>query len=381
MSEALDERQGSLWGYECATCPVLHNCDRAFPGARGCACLCVGQAEVHTGTECSHICREPSATYGSVEQHIEETTSLGELRIAPELPRLQRLPAWLPLRTHEAKRRVALVRAAAVELRFLRSSIRNPARMLRRGLPEGTTLLAILNANDKRLEQLWRAGVDARAEMFRQLREVGFVACTGPTFSIVHDQTERLPFHNEISLRRHHRILQEIADAGLVPIPNLYTTGRRSTTQIVAWLNDHPQVELVSRDFSMTRTPRSFATEYQGLRELLSQVVRSRQVLLPGVSLKRAEFAIRDLAELGHSVSIVTGDPVLKAIHGIRLSVDANGLVTATKSIESRTELIAGNIDAALRYFEGLRDRIQRRHRHRRPPIGRSRTARPAIGA
>lgn len=355
MSKAVDEYQRSLWSHECTSCRLSSGCDYALLGAGGCACLCRGQTDVLSGAACRHICREPPATFGAVEQHIEETTSLDELRIAPELPRLRRLPAWLPLRTHEAKRRIANVSVAAVELKYLQLSIRDPTRMLRCALPRDTMLLAILNADDKMLERLWKAGAEARAELFRQLTKVGFVGCTGPTFSILHDVTERLPYHNEISLRRHHRILQEIADMGLVPIPNLYTTGLRSTAQIAAWLNEHPQIELVSRDFSMTRTEKAFASEYQGLCDLLSQVARPRQVLLPGVSMKRAEFVMRGLGRLGHSVSLVTGDPILKAIHGVRLSVDTDGLVSWTRSRESRAELIGSNIESALRYLEGLR--------------------------
>ncbi len=252
--------------------------------------------------------------------------------------------------------------------------------MLWRALQESTTLLAILNSDDELLEQFWQAGSDARAEMFLQLKDLGFVGCTGPTFSVWHDPLERLPCHNEISLRRHHRILQEIADAGLVPIPNLYTTGRRSITHTAAWLNEHPQVELVSRDFTMTKCAKPFASEYQDLVDLLSQVVRPRQVLLPGVSTERAGFVIRGLARLGHSVSLVTGDPLLKAIYGIRLSVAANGKMTQAKGVESRTALIKGNIDAAMQYFEDLRRRVDRGGRHRRPSRARVRAAHPAFG-
>lgn len=151
MSRALDEHQGSLWSYECETCPFSHNCDHALPGAFGCACLCRGQAEVLSGEECKHICRERPAPYGSLEQHIAETVSLDEIRIPPKLPPLQRLPAWLPLRTHETKRRIANVSAAAVELEFLWRSIRAPAPMLWCALPEDTTLIAILNAEDEPL--------------------------------------------------------------------------------------------------------------------------------------------------------------------------------------------------------------------------------------
>ncbi|MHB8837515.1 MAG: hypothetical protein ACYC7F_01025 [Gemmatimonadaceae bacterium] len=245
-----------------------------------------------------------------------------------------------------------------MDLKFLRRTVRDPERMLWCALPEGTTLLAILNAVDETLEKFWSDGPVARGELFHRLKDVGFVGCTGPTFSIMHDATERLPYHNEISLRRHHRILQEIADAGLVPIPNLYTTGRRSTQQIASWLNEHPQIELVSRDLTMTRFARPFATEYQGLCDLLSQVHRPRHVLLPGVSMKRAELVIRGLARLGHSVSLVTGDPILKAIRGRRLYMNADGSMTQIRGTASRTELINGNIEAALKFVDELRQSL-----------------------
>jgi hypothetical protein len=342
--------------------------------------LCRGQAEVHTGDDCRHVCRERPTPYRSLEQHVAETLSLNELRIPPELPCLQRLSAWLPLRTHEAIRAIAGVDAAAVELEFLVRTISDPALMLQRALPEDTTLIAILNGEDGMLERLWSDGAGARGEMFRQLKNIGFVGCTGPTFSVWHDATERLPCHNEISLRRHHRILQEIADAGLVPIPNLYTTGRRSTQQIANWLNEHPQIEFVSRDFTMTRSAKAFAAELQGLRDLLSQVHRPRQVLLPGVSMKRAELVIRGLARLGHSVSLVTGDPILQAIRGKRLSVSSNGSVSWPKSAESRLELIERNVDSAHRYVADVRRRSERSGQYRRPPRGRTRAPRPTVG-
>lgn len=376
----MDTRQGWLWSYECATCPVSHDCDNALPSAYGCACLCRGQAEALTGDECKHICRERPAAHGSLEEHVAETLSLDEVRIPTRLPSVRRLPAWLPLRTHEVKRRIADVGVAAVELEFLWRSTRDSSAMLRRALPECTTLLAILNANDEILEQFWQAGPEARSEMFHQLRTLGFVGCTGPTFSVWHDTTERLPCHNEISLRRHHRILQEIADAGLVAIPNLYTTGRRSIKHVAAWLNEHPQIELVSRDFTMTRCAKPFASEYQDLYDLMSHVVRPRQVLLSGVSTERAGVVIRGVARLGHSVSLVTGDPILKAIYGIRLSVAADGKMTQAKGVESRTALINGNIDAARQYFEDLRRRVDRGGRHRWPSRARVRAAHPAFG-
>jgi len=354
-------------------CLVARTCDRDLPEAFGCHCVRSGHEAAFDCEECRHICRDRLTEFGSLAQHVDETISLDELRIPAGLGSLERLPAMMPLRTHEAVRPLRRVVAAAVDLRNLERTIRNPSRMLRGVKPDATVLVAILSAADSVLENSWRKGPEARIAMFRRLRAVGFVACTGPTFSVYHESKPRLPCHNEISLRRHHVVLQEIADAGLVPIPNLYTTGRRGADLITEWLKQHVQVRLVSRDLTMNRQRRPFEAEFENLCDVLERVDRPMQVLLQGVSKGRAELVIRRLSPFGHSVTFVTCDPVLSGVKGRGFFTGANGSLTRRRDTSAKSVLIERNVGVFLSYFEALRSRADRHGRQRRPtnePVG-----------
>ncbi|QHJ07584.1 DUF4417 domain-containing protein [Hymenobacter busanensis] len=186
-------------------------------------------------------------------------------------------------------------------------------------------LLAVLNAQDKILESFWAM---PRRKALSALRASGFVASTGPTFSVSTLTTggTLVPrAHNLVMQMRHHRVLHEIQEADLVSIPNLYWEDQRDQQEWITWLKESPSVSVISRDFTRTRSQRAFMDKLNGLMELLAAVGRPFHVLVVGAGPAHAPSALARLAELGFTGSIITSDPLLKASHGRQYVRNARG--------------------------------------------------------
>nr|WP_262904747.1 DUF4417 domain-containing protein [Hymenobacter lucidus] len=196
-------------------------------------------------------------------------------------------------------------------------------------------LLAVFNAQDKILESFWAMG---RRQALRQLQQCAFLAATGPTFSVSTLTTAGtlLPrAHNVVMQLRHHRVLQELQEAGLMTIPNLYWEDYRGQQEWVAWLKANPSISVISRDFTRTRSQREFTEKLDGLLTLLSAVGRPFHVLLVGAGPAHAPSTLFRLAEAGFTGSIITSDPILKASHGQRYERSAYGRLASTSCVES----------------------------------------------
>jgi len=172
-----------------------------------------------------------------------------------------------------------------------------------------TKVLPILNGKDDRLAALWEMD---RSEFYGPAERHSIEAITGPTFSVYSEQEgdRRTPAAmNVIMQKRHHQVLAEIgAQITATPIPNLYWRDRRDWKKWAGWLEKN-QVEVVYRDFTMTRQPENYRPELSGLLEILGRMDRSLHVLV-GVGMSKAKWTIRRLAEEGHTCSVVTSDPI-----------------------------------------------------------------------
>jgi hypothetical protein len=216
---------------------------------------------------------------------------------------------------------------------------------------DNATLIAVLHGDDLTLRSFWNRD---RRRLFAHLRSLGFAAATGPTFSVVTDSRERLPFENQLSLRRHHQVVQEIADAGLVPIPNLYSAGSANEAELGAWLRAESSVRLVSRDFSRTKgIGADFHLQLSQLSRILSLAGRPMHVLLQGISIGKARLTANALRMVGASCSVVSGQPILRAIVvGERLVSDSAGSGRFVKArSRERLRLAAENVREAERIF------------------------------
>ena len=304
---------------------------------------------------CQRLCRERDAPYGeggSFADHLAATQSLDELRLPRAFPDPGQLPAFIPLDTHDLRPDAQWMSAVGVRLKYLFTSRASSSFRESIGVSADAPLFGVLHGTDNQLELFW--GRKGRAACLRRLQQHGYYGITGPTFSVVYEVTERLPVHNEISLRRHNRVVQEIADAGLVPIPNLYTTGEHGLAMLGAWLREQPAIRLVTRDLSMTKKGAPFHAEVEKLRQLLVLASRPLHVLLLGISLRNAAYILRIVQEAGSSASVLSQEPILKAQKGQRLVINEHGSGRYVKDTSSRAGLASYNLRAAASLYEEI---------------------------
>jgi hypothetical protein len=352
-----------LWEQQCPTCPLVRSCG-GMQGAP-CGCIWVGTALAYQCHICTRVCREQTSLSGqgdSAGQHLRTTRSLSEINLSQVHWADWTPPAFVPTGTHELGAdtvspviAVTLDRLLSISRQDTSDGLVAAERRRRLGIelraPDKATLIAVLHGDDPTLRSFWNRD---RRQLLAHLRLLGFAAATGPTFSVVMNPRERLPFENHLSLRQHHQVVQEIADAGLVPIPNLYSAGSANEAELGAWLRAESSVRLVSRDFSRTKgIGADFHLQLSQLSRILNLAGRPMHVLLQGISIGKARLTANALRMVGASCSVVSGQPILRAIvAGERLVSDIAGSGRFVKArSRERLRLAAANLREADRIF------------------------------
>lgn len=389
----LPPRQGSVFEAGCPECDAHQSGDCLGHETAPCRCIWVAADRRHGCERCHLVCRDRTteregAHADTFAGHVGAGADLAGVRVFQ--PRaFGSLPPFVPLRTHE----LPLADHAAgfdwvgVDLKTLFSlrddgtiTLRDPFRSGRGvrsflGVSERAHLIAVLSGKDDLLEGFW--GAD-RPRLLRHLADIGFVACTGPTFSVYEQvrEADRLlggdrvaqdfrpvpAAHTAVMFRRHHRCLAEAVGVSLVPVPNLYDLTAHHRETWAGWLRASPNVHCVTRDFS--RTPMDgddYRRHLSGLIEILRGAGRPLHVLLVGVGLGKAEGTRALIQEAECTVSVVTGDPIVHAITGGK-GLNAGGTGYEPRPEVSRSDLALSNLRAFADLI-GMNNKQPTRHR------------------
>ena len=328
----------SLFQGACSSCPAEDVCggDPSSP----CGCLRTGAAK-HRCQDCPLVCREgtedPAQSYDDEFRiRLREGISLDQLSLSqpapPETP-----PLLIPLRTRNlTEADGARLTYAATNLEGLLSLSSNGSRVrlrkrltgtssaLRRSLKvsDSARILAVLNGKDEVLEGMWP--FSARSRLVSALSAMSVLGVTGPTYSVYELDPAS---HRTYMAMRHHKMVQEIDSAGLLPIPNLYWR-EGDERDIALWgdfLNANPQIRWITRDFSRDKHAATFDVHLDGLVRVLRRAGREFHVFaLTGPVF--GNKAVRRLAEVGCTCSIVTARPVLAGLKG-RALIERGGRV------------------------------------------------------
>ena len=316
--------------------------------------------------KCYLICRD-RGLYNSEEKlqvkefstNIEDGFTLDQIDI---IQSKYQFPICIPTHTNKYKGNVKFSRFVAVDARMLfnypHNGIANlksqfeTESLLRQYLKvsKKCELIAVLNGEDKMLEKIWAMN---RTAMFSKLVSIGFKICTAPTFSLtaLTPSGSLVPFsHHTAMLMRHHRVLHEINKVGLCAVPNLYWLDgdARQLNNWVDWLKTHPEIYLISRDFTSTRHWSAIEPKIIELLNLFKEVGRLFHVLIIGTGHSNAPKIVEYLKREGHNVSVITSAPIMKAIHGSKYFITANGKLSdcaCEKSEYSFDDLINYNLD------------------------------------
>ena len=333
---------------DCAThCDAYHACSGGYPTAPcGCAWK-PDDARRYQCATCYLVCRERQSDclagghLDTFAAHVAAGLPLGRLHLDQGPP--VAFPLLIPTKTADiAGPDVRLpLRWAAVDAKGLLNWRQQTGAALKPAFADALAarehlnvgpeceVLAVFNAQDKILESFWAM---PRRQALSALQGCGFAAATGPTFSVSTLTTTgtRVPrAHNLVMQMRHHRVVAEQQESGLLAIPNLYWEDGREQQAWIDCLKVNPAVTVVSRDFTRTRSQRAFAEKLDGLLALLSAVGRPFHVLVVGAGPAHAAGALFRLAEAGFTGSIITSDPVLKASHGMGYERNAYGRLTS----------------------------------------------------
>ena len=346
----VDEQVG-LWEPSCAsTCIAYAECGGS-PYAP-CGCVFAGSDRQGLCHECHVSCRERSGPTGNESAAFyRDGLSLGELSL---VGKAVSMPPFVPLRTSELSHTISAAFVAAGFRDLFRrtdgESIRvsphlDSAASLRRRLRvrENARVLVVLNGHDDKLESFW--GSD-RPALYETLRRASVSLVTGPTFSISGESGALPPYHNATMDRRQNRVLQELNDAGMTAVPNIYW---RNDAARRNWA-DHirsSSVSIISRDFSRTKAVTAFDEHINGLAHLVESVGRPLHVIVLGVGIRKATYAMSQLRKAGATSSFVASEPIMQAIkRGAALEHNERRL-TAVRRIDVSTAALAlANLNA-----------------------------------
>lgn len=239
------------------------------------------------------------------------------------------LPAFVPSKVEEIPIDQRLIAPwVAIELRkLLTSTTKSAARLSGVALTQSlrakmrvsdeTSLIVLLHGNDNLLERFWEMD---RQPFYQQLLKHNINAIMGTTFSLYNEGRLRPASHNVMQLRRHSHVLHELSSYGLTYIPNLYLRAVKDEVELAAWLRDRTDIRQVARDLSMNKTWRAKEVELDLLARALDRTARNFNVLVTGVSIGTYREVVSHLHKNGHTCTVVTPDPIMKAHHGRNLA-------------------------------------------------------------
>jgi hypothetical protein len=328
-------------------CGCVYEDNRRYK-CENCPYFCLERREIESGRDLTF--------------YISEGLDLEELTISQKIPSLP--PIFVPLGTRNARSSLPLAWVALEmeKLVVVKKDLENVARLKNQSdfdnyfrLPSITNLIAVFNGQDKLLETFW--SMPHRQKLFRILKERGVLFATGPTFSITDESGGFPASHNVLMQRRHNRIIKEISDSGIIPIPNVYSRDEKGIDDWANWINKN-EIQLISRDFSLTKSGRPLEKEISKLISLLLKIKslgRKIHVILLGLGTKNSENVLRKVNKLGFTATIVSKDPVLTAINGGRLTSNKLGRISKSKDHKTqKSKLILHNIQFFTNYLSGI---------------------------
>jgi hypothetical protein len=202
--------------------------------------------------------------------------------------------------------------------------------------------IVVLHGDDRLLRAFW--GLD-RPNFYHLLRDIGVEVVTGPTFSVFADSHHWPASASVMMLLHHNRILEELYRFGFVAAPNVFCRSERDQLNWSAWLTEHSEVTLLSRDFSCTPITSGYLPELRELMKIIGAVGRNFHVLLQGIGSAKAAHIVKMLESVGATCSIVSGQPHLLGRGGEALIRTPEGLSRQRSLSLSRGELGLQNLD------------------------------------
>ena len=282
------------------------------------------------------------------------------------------LPPFIPSRTNEIGYLGRRYHWAAIDLRYLltrhTSSPPHPRPYLCGSqelrsfakCADRTRIIAVLNGTDDLLEGFWGGDRDT---LYTALISSSVSLVTGPTFSVT-AEINTPASHNVMMMQRHHRVVEELQEHGLTPIPNLYWRGSPDRERWIAWLAANDTIRIIGRDFSRTKATSSFRREFEGLLEILEVHGRPLHVVMTGVGPKNAPLAFDGLRSVNCRATLVSSYPILTAIkHGRQIQLGENSQLTLAQCPDlDRFSLAIRNLQTMDDYIRGLARSDHGRH-------------------
>jgi hypothetical protein len=326
----------------CPHCQVWNSCGGAK--AAPCGCSRIGKSR-YDCMNCTLLCRDRYIAFenGSVDsfsRHVNSTKGLKELKIKQNFSVEDPFPVLIPLQTRQLPANAKLD-WAGVALEDILTIRKKPPISLKKYLlspltsrdflriNENGNLIAVMNGNDEILEYFWASN---REEIYEALKANGFLAATGPTFSVYGDDPDS---HSVLMLRRQFTVLQELYDRNINPIPNIYFRkgNERDRDEWVEFLCNNPSVYVIYRDFSST--PKN-GIEYENLMKYFIEIItrsdRRLHILLGGIGHAKINQVIELFSDTDCTYSFLALDPVCQArIGGKALLSTDNGKLKAVK--------------------------------------------------
>lgn len=342
-----DNIQSSLFN-DCHNCEAYAACGgNRITAPCGCAWP-YGSKRRYQCNKCSIICRERGMY--SPRRNLKSKDFESEIRFGLTLDQVSLkqpsfdFPLHIPGYTHKYPSNELHTKWVAIDIRNLFNCNQTKGATIRPlftnesairkylNVTPDCKLLAVLNGTDKMLETLWAM---PRKAVLKKLVSLGFTACTAPTFSLntLNAAGKLVPYsHHTAMLMRHHRVLSEIQNAGLYAVPNLYwiDNDKREITRWSKWLQANTEIRTISKDFTSTRKWSVIEPKVFDLIQLLNLANRPFHILIIGTGAANAPKVVKLLSEAGHTVSVVTSAPTLKAIRGSKYFINEDGKLSSS---------------------------------------------------
>ncbi len=348
----IPNRQVNIFDAKCTACQLYKACGGGVTAPCSCFQLDekIEKKKRYDCANCRYICRERYVNKQGVRDsfaiHHYTGRDLNDVQFNQDAL-YQPLPLIIPSKTYVLPEGFQLnVRWAAIDIEKTLSIFKNPfahsddtewAIAVRKAarVHKNTKLLAVLNGNDNDLERFWGSN---RHNVYNTMKMSNVSAVTGPTFSvndITKDKRNIPESHRVTMLRRHHRVMQELAERDLIPVPNVYCRNEHDVKIWIDWLSKNESIKFLSRDLTCTRQVNAEYNRYVSqLVEIIKGTKRSFHIIFIGPSQSKAANLMEQFSKLGCTCTFVVSDPIISGSKGYGLVYQNAKPPTKEKNID-----------------------------------------------
>jgi hypothetical protein len=208
------------------------------------------------------------------------------------------------------------------------------------------TVILFMSAQDVLIEEFWMK--HRELGLFPVLRRAGFQFATTPNFSVFAGEC---PLGHAINQKKSLVCAKLLQEAGITPIPHLYSINQHHADRYISYLKEHPSIRTVIINCTLQRKARVEVDAIVKEVGYLLDRIPDLHIIIQGLHVHDSPLLFRYKSNLHYAGTT----PFFSALFHRKTVYDpSEKKIQILSSPESKFELAPGNVGAHLDYFRNL---------------------------